>query len=170
MVCRDISELRSELLSLRAQVASLSKEGPVDNDALKNAIAKHNSSRAMWVERKRKCMEIVEMLADGLGKPVAAICVRILSLPPYCFPQWFAERLGTRDRRRRSVRHPQTHRRHHQVKQHNWLSKFPSHEITSLHRVVVSMASITTPPLLAPAPAGRALIARTALETPAPSI
>lgn len=41
---------------------------PVDPMALEIAVASYNAYRKVWVDRKRKCIDIVNMIADGNGK------------------------------------------------------------------------------------------------------
>ena len=50
----------------------------VDKNAIDNISIQHNKYRRIWIDRKRKCIDLVECISDGMGKSTKALMVSIL--------------------------------------------------------------------------------------------
>ena len=71
-----LAEVEAAVQGKRAKVASISGVS-IDENALEKSVLLHNKYRSSWAQRKSKCMEIVDMIADGMGKSIKHVSLEV---------------------------------------------------------------------------------------------
>lgn len=71
---RELLEVEERLAAKEKKVSALGS-ATMNPTALKDAVEEHNSFRSAWVGRRRKCMDLVEMLADSMERKVKTVMV-----------------------------------------------------------------------------------------------
>jgi len=81
---RALADTQERVVALRLRLGSV-KGNKLDPKAMHRAVERHNLYLKAWVDRRRKCLSVAEVIADGAERRVSDIlvCIALLVLQPY---------------------------------------------------------------------------------------
>jgi hypothetical protein len=74
LINRAIASLEASISEKKGRLSQLAAK-PIDPQTVAKTIKEFNNARTMWKTRKDLCLESIEMLAEGMEKPVKWLLV-----------------------------------------------------------------------------------------------